>query len=276
MDLEVAAGEFVAILGPSGCGKSTLLRIVAGLDRPTDGDGDASAARRGGDIGVRVPGCAPAAVAHRAEQRGAAARAARRRSRAARREAATDALVKVGLGDALERYPAQLSGGMRMRVSLARAMVTEPTLLLLDEPFAALDEITRQRLDEQLRELWQARADDRDLRDPLDERGGVPRGARRRAEQAARADRRGSRGRRFPPARPASCARRPSSRARPGSSTKRSSEAKREPRPAPARVARAAGRACSIVGVIADRGRTCAGAHADLSRAAAVARARAR
>jgi len=157
IDLEVAAGEFLAILGPSGCGKSTLLRIIAGLDRPT-----------AGAVTVHRPDAGRFDTAyvfqdsHLLPWRTVVSNAAlplelRGVDRAKRREAATAALLKVGLGDALERYPAQLSGGMRMRVSLARAMVTDPTLLLLDEPFAALDEITRQRLDEQLRELWQSR-----------------------------------------------------------------------------------------------------------------------
>ena len=74
-----------------------------------------------------------------------------------RLDASRKAIEQVGLAEAIDRYPNQLSGGQRMRVSLARAMVTDPKLLLLDEPFAALDEITRQRLDEQLRELWAAR-----------------------------------------------------------------------------------------------------------------------
>jgi NitT/TauT family transport system ATP-binding protein len=157
MDLDVAAGEFLAILGPSGCGKSTLLRIIAGLEKPT-----------AGDVAVSRPDAKRLDVAyvfqdaHLLPWRTVLSNAAlplelRGVDPEQRRATATDALVKVGLGDALARYPAQLSGGMRMRVSLARAMVTSPTLLLLDEPFAALDEITRQRLDEQLRELWQAR-----------------------------------------------------------------------------------------------------------------------
>jgi len=152
LDLEVGAGEFLAILGPSGCGKSTLLRIIAGLERPTAGSVTGTGTRIAyvfQDAHLLPWRTVLENAALPLELQGVAGDA--------RRRAATKALERVGLADALGRYPAQLSGGMRMRVSLARAMVTEPTLLLLDEPFAALDEITRQRLDEQLRELWVAR-----------------------------------------------------------------------------------------------------------------------
>ena len=151
MDLEVKAGEFVAILGPSGCGKSTLLRIIAGLDRPTSGEvslDDKRIAYVFQDAHLLPWRTVLANAALPLELAGV--------DRATREKTAAEALDRVGLADAVTRYPAQLSGGMRMRVSLARAMVTKPSLLLLDEPFAALDEITRQRLDEQLRTLWQA------------------------------------------------------------------------------------------------------------------------
>jgi NitT/TauT family transport system ATP-binding protein len=165
IDLRVAAGEFVALLGPSGCGKSTLLRLVAGLDRPQRGSvrtSDLASA-----AGARSEGAARAESrvgmvfqdAHLLPWRdvrgnvelplellGAPER--ERRERAAR------AIAQVGLDDAARRYPAELSGGMRMRVSLARALVTGPRLLLLDEPFAALDELTRMALDDELRRLW--------------------------------------------------------------------------------------------------------------------------
>jgi NitT/TauT family transport system ATP-binding protein len=156
MNLEIAAGEFLAILGPSGCGKSTLLRLIARLVEPTSGriivDPD--------DLPFQTAYVFQDAhllpwrnvldnVALPLELMGASA--------AARIEKARVALENVGLLDAQSRYPAQLSGGMRMRVSLARSLVTEPRLLLLDEPFAALDEITRFRLDVQLRDLWIAR-----------------------------------------------------------------------------------------------------------------------
>jgi len=153
IDLTVSSGEFVAILGPSGCGKSTLLRIIAGLDKPDAGKINAAPRRKIGyvfqDAHLLPWRQTVENVALPLELMGT--------PRAQRVRAAVRALEQVGLGDALERYPAQLSGGMRMRVSLARALVTEPSLLLLDEPFAALDEITRQQLDEQLHELWRAR-----------------------------------------------------------------------------------------------------------------------
>jgi NitT/TauT family transport system ATP-binding protein len=151
IDLSVAAGDFVALLGPSGCGKSTLLRLVAGLDRPERG------AVRGetGRVGMVFQ------EAHLLPWRDVRANVALPlellRVPAAERLRRTDAaLQKVGLADAAERYPAELSGGMKMRASLARALVTEPRLLLLDEPFAALDELTRLALDDELRRLWRA------------------------------------------------------------------------------------------------------------------------
>jgi NitT/TauT family transport system ATP-binding protein len=156
IDLAIAAGEFVAMLGPSGCGKSTLLRMIAGLDGLDAGEIEF------GDGGGDAPKNALAYVfqdAHLLPWRNVLDNVAlplelQGRAPSERRDAAQRAIAQVGLADALRRHPAQLSGGMRMRVSLARALVTEPRLLLLDEPFAALDEITRQDLDDQLRALW--------------------------------------------------------------------------------------------------------------------------
>ncbi|MBC8108351.1 MAG: ABC transporter ATP-binding protein [Anaerolineae bacterium] len=150
MDLDVPAGQFLAMLGPSGCGKSTLLRIIAGLDRPSAGTIDqidrSSIAYVFQDAHLLPWRNVLRNVALPLELRGVGKRE--------RLAAARAAIAQVGLADAERRYPSQLSGGMRMRVSLARALVTRPRLLLLDEPFAALDEITRQQLDEQLRALW--------------------------------------------------------------------------------------------------------------------------
>lgn len=156
LSLNVDAGEFLAILGPSGCGKSTLLRLIAGLDRPQSGIAQIVPQLD------RSPGSEVAYVfqdAHLLPWRNVMQNVAlplelASADRSARLEAARQVIERVGLADSAERYPSQLSGGMRMRVSLARAMVTRPKLLLLDEPFAALDEITRQRLDEELRQLW--------------------------------------------------------------------------------------------------------------------------
>jgi NitT/TauT family transport system ATP-binding protein len=164
LDLDIAAGEFVAILGPSGCGKSTLLRIIAGLDRPTQGSVDFSdtEAER---FSYGIPRVAFVFQdAHLLPWRNVLRNVVlplefwqRPGDPLDRNARARAAIEQVGLGDAIDRYPAQLSGGMRMRASLARALVNDPELLLLDEPFAALDEITRQHLDDQLRALWARR-----------------------------------------------------------------------------------------------------------------------
>ncbi len=150
IDLRVAPGDFVSLIGPSGCGKSTLLRLVAGILEPTDGaitfaDGaDRSESlsfvfqeptllpwltvAKNVELPLNIQGVAP-------EQR---------------REICMKLLSTVGLGDVADSYPRQLSGGMKMRVSIARALSVDPELLLLDEPFGALDEMTRDALNEEL------------------------------------------------------------------------------------------------------------------------------
>jgi NitT/TauT family transport system ATP-binding protein len=157
-DLEVRQGEFLSLLGPSGCGKSTALRIVAGLSEPTQGGVEwatASAHSRRGDIGFvfQEPTLMPWTTVFNnvrlpLKLAGVAAGKARERVDAA--------LERVGLQNFSAVYPRELSGGMRMRVSIARALVTEPELLLMDEPFAALDEITRFKLNDDLLTMWQA------------------------------------------------------------------------------------------------------------------------
>ena len=154
VDLRVEQGEFVSLLGPSGCGKSTLLRLVAGLGAPTRGLIDLGTSRGTSDLGFvfQEPTLMPWATVWRnvflpLKLDGV------RRSDAADRVA--EALAMVGLEGFAGAYPRQLSGGMKMRVSIARALVTRPRLLLLDEPFAALDEITRFRLNNDLLGLWQ-------------------------------------------------------------------------------------------------------------------------
>jgi NitT/TauT family transport system ATP-binding protein len=157
IDLQIAPGQFVAILGPSGCGKSTLLRIVAGLDQPDAGvvqAGRGENAQRHIGYVFQDAYLLPWRSALRNVELPLELMGAPHAERSA---AAAGAMDRVGLADSLTRYPAELSGGMRMRVSLARALVTNPSLLLLDEPFAALDEITRRHLDEQLHRLWYER-----------------------------------------------------------------------------------------------------------------------
>jgi NitT/TauT family transport system ATP-binding protein len=152
LNLKIDAGEFLAILGPSGCGKSTLLRMIARLVAPDAGQIQAEPSQPKTAFVFQDAHLLPWRsvldnVALPLELGGA--------EKAARYSHARTALTQVGLDDSAALYPAQLSGGMRMRVSLARALVTEPSLLLMDEPFAALDEITRFHLEVQLRDLWQ-------------------------------------------------------------------------------------------------------------------------
>jgi NitT/TauT family transport system ATP-binding protein len=146
IDLSVPGGSFVSLLGPSGCGKSTLLRIGAFLLPPSRGEVQAGAAARG-EVGFvfQEPTLLPWATV--SDNVGLPLKLLGRGTRDADVQAA---IRHVGLGGFEGARPHQLSGGMRMRVSIARALVTRPRLLLMDEPFAALDEITRQRLNDDL------------------------------------------------------------------------------------------------------------------------------
>ena len=156
VSLHIGEADFVALLGPSGCGKSTLLRLIAGLDRPDAGriEWQQGRAPAPGDIGFVFQDATLLPWASAADNvflplrlRGIA------RADAAPHIAA--ALQRVGLAGFEHALPRTLSGGMRMRVSIARALVTRPKLLLMDEPFAALDEFTRHRLQDDLLALWQ-------------------------------------------------------------------------------------------------------------------------
>lgn len=154
VDLAVGEGEFLSLLGPSGCGKSTILRLVAGLMEPTGGTVAWSPPPAQGGIGFvfQEPTLMPWAriidnVRLPLDLAGV--------PRAEADERAADGLSRVGLGDFLRAFPRELSGGMKMRAALARALVTRPRVLLLDEPFAALDEITRLKLNDDLLDLWQ-------------------------------------------------------------------------------------------------------------------------
>ena len=151
VSLALADGEIVSLVGPSGCGKSTALRLLAGLEGPTRGTVRRAQGRGETAVVFQAPTLAPwlsaqANVALPLELAGEPRPAARAR--------AAQALARVGLAGSEQARPAQLSGGMAMRVSLARALVTHPRLLLLDEPFAALDEITRRSLADDVLTLW--------------------------------------------------------------------------------------------------------------------------
>ena len=158
VDLAIRAGEFLAIVGPSGCGKSTLLRIVAGLHLPTAGEARVAGRivdRPQTDLGIVFQSpvlldwrTALANVLVQVELRGLDPRAYRER--------ALKLLAQVGLKDFADRYPHELSGGMRQRVAIARALIHDAPLLLMDEPFGALDALTREQMRLDLEALWLA------------------------------------------------------------------------------------------------------------------------
>ena len=158
IDLEIAEGEFVSLIGPSGCGKTTLMRVIADLEPLSSGrvlvngvtPHAARLARAYGYV-FQAPALFPwrtvlANVSLPLQIQG--------RPKAEARHIARDHLERVGLQGFEGKYPWQLSGGMQQRVSIARALSFEPRLLMMDEPFGALDEITRDRLNEQLQQLW--------------------------------------------------------------------------------------------------------------------------
>jgi len=148
--LDIAPGSFVSVVGPSGCGKSTLLKIIAGLADPTYGS-VAHDANKPGDIGYVFQ---DATLLPWANVRENVALPLKLRDEDDIPRRTDDALARVGLTQFAESYPRALSGGMGMRVSLARALLTNPRLLLMDEPFAALDEFTRFKLNDDLLALW--------------------------------------------------------------------------------------------------------------------------
>jgi NitT/TauT family transport system ATP-binding protein len=160
--LDIAAGSLTVLVGVSGCGKTTLLRIIGGLDAASEGHVTIARAGDGAEgsgapvrisFGFQEPRLLPWRSVQRNVELPLELAGVPRQERARR---AADMIGQVGLAEAAERLPAQLSGGMRMRAAIARALVTGPRVLLLDEPFGALDEITRQTMGDLLLGLWRA------------------------------------------------------------------------------------------------------------------------
>ena len=158
INLDIRAGEFVTVVGPSGCGKSTLMRMIAGLIAPSRGE-----IRLGGDIvrGTRrdigIVFQSPVLFPWRTVLENVLIPIdVQRRGRQQNLPKVRDLLAMVGLADFAHRYPAELSGGMQQRVGIARALVNDPAILLMDEPFGALDAMTRENLNVELQRLWQS------------------------------------------------------------------------------------------------------------------------
>jgi NitT/TauT family transport system ATP-binding protein len=157
LSLSVNEGEILAIVGPSGCGKSSLLRLLLGLV-PSDGTGQLqrAAGALGAGIAFQKPVLMPWLTAHGNVELGLRLGADRVKSASSRRKRVESALALVGLSDFSTHYPHQLSGGMQQRVAIARALSAEPRLLLLDEPFGALDELTRAQMNKELLRIWES------------------------------------------------------------------------------------------------------------------------
>jgi len=159
IDLAIRAGEFVSLIGPSGCGKSTLLRIIGDLTAPTRGTvvvngKPADRARRDRDYGMVFQ--APVLFEWRTVEDNVKLPLEIQGAGSAKRTArAREMLELVELGDFLGHYPYQLSGGMQQRVAIARALAFEPAILLMDEPFGALDEMTRERMNSEVLRIWE-------------------------------------------------------------------------------------------------------------------------
>ena len=159
IDLDIRMGEFVSLIGPSGCGKSTLLRIIGDLIAPTTGTvvvngKPADQARRDRDYGMVFQ--APVLFEWRTVEDNVKLPLEIQGASSAKRTArAKEMLELVELGDFLGHYPWQLSGGMQQRVAIARALAFEPAILLMDEPFGALDEMTRERMNSEVLRIWE-------------------------------------------------------------------------------------------------------------------------
>ncbi len=151
IDLNVLDGEFLSLVGPSGCGKSTALRIIAGLLKPDSGTVSYPGEKPELGFVFQEPTLMPWATALTNTRLPLDLEGM---NKAEATDKAVRALKRVGLGGFENAYPRELSGGMKMRVSIARAIAAEPKLLLMDEPFAALDEFTRQALNDDLLKLW--------------------------------------------------------------------------------------------------------------------------
>ena len=158
LSLDVAAGEFLTLLGPSGCGKSTFLRVVADLVKPSRGEicvlgSPPNVARERRDIGFVFQDAALLPWRTALQNVQLPLQVANGKNRAGR-ATPRELLELVGLKGREDAYPHEMSGGMRQRVAIARALVSDPKVLLMDEPFGALDEITRDRLNEEMRRVW--------------------------------------------------------------------------------------------------------------------------